>query len=126
MTFFEGFSLRPHPSTLIPPDERHRRESFHPRAAQQLQEHGLSLVVLVVGERDVIGFLRKQRVITRRARCGLETVTAFYVHADHPQGYAAGTADRAAERSPAAGIGADLMIDVKRGKCKTPAIGDTP
>lgn len=124
MTFFEGFSLRPPPSSLILPDKRHRRESFHPCATQQLQQQRLGLVVLVVGKHDVIGFLRKQSVVTCCTRCGFKAVATHHGDTDHPQGYAAGTACRTAKCCPAAGIRADLMIDMKRGKNESPAFGD--
>ena len=97
-------------------DERHRRQTFHPRAAQELQQHGLGLVVGVVRERNQVRTSTRKRGVARFARRSLGAVTPLHLDASDSEGHAEGPAPRTAKARPRRGVRAQLVIDVQRPK----------
>ena len=99
-----AFSLRPPPSALLP-QERHRCEPFHSRAAQELEQQRLDLVVAVVRKHDVIAVLAREHRIARRARRCLDAVSPPHSDLHALEWDAARAAETPAERFPARGRG---------------------
>jgi len=116
MTRFPGLFFHVHPSTFILPQVRHRRQSLHARSPQELQQESLDLIVLVMGEDDVVTGLPEKDLVTGGTRGSLDAVARRngYFHA--PEGNAASAADAAAKSRPARRVRAQLMIHVQRGK----------
>jgi hypothetical protein len=63
---------------------RHSSEACRPRTSQKLQEHGLGLIVLMVGKQQMIELVLitqpKQRFVARLARMGLNVRSDRQMH----------------------------------------------
>ena len=94
---------------------RHAREPCEPRAAQELQQDGLSLIVLMLGEHDEIGARPGERGIPRRSRRAFDAETAVRREICRPHGAAQAVAPRGRARKapPPARVGAESVVDVQ-------------
>jgi len=97
---------------------RHAGHALQSRAAHELQEHGLGLVVEVVRERDVGLRARGVDAIARFAGGRLEAAAriARDLHALDGKRDAARSAEALAERGPAIGVGRQAVVNVHRGE----------
>jgi hypothetical protein len=112
-------------SWILNPDERHGRQSLDPCAAEELQQQRLDLVVLVVGENDVIAGLTGKNLVTGGTCGSLEALASRHRHVYAAEGNTAGAADTPAKSGPAARLRAQLVIYVQRGK-SDPQTGAQP
>ncbi len=88
------------------------------RAAQELQQQRLGLVVGVVRERDEVGVDGGERRVARRARRGFEahSAAALDPRAMHDERDVALRAFGRAECRPRVGVGGQAVVDVQRGE----------
>ena len=91
---------------------RHATRPARPGAAQQVHEHGLGLIVELVGEREHIERQLGERRIARLAR-GL-FVSLGHPHAAHGEWHTELAAQPPAEAHPAIGVRAQAVMDVRR------------
>lgn len=98
---------------------RHGRQAVEPGAAQQLQQHGLGLVVEVVGGQQEggagLGAERVERGVTGFARGFLDAATGIcgHPHAPHAERGANGGGHPRAGGLPCIRIGLQAMVDVQ-------------
>ena len=91
---------------------------MRPRAAQQLQQHRLRLIVGVMRQRDHVDVLREQTLVARVAGERLETAAAAARDLDamqHERKLARGALGRA-ELRPAVGVRREPVMDMNRGE----------
>jgi len=93
----------------------HRRRAARARAAQQVEEHGLGLVVELVRERDRVRAQPREHRAARLARRRLEA-PARLRHADaaHGERHAPVAAQLPAEARPGVGVRAQPVVHVHR------------
>ena len=103
----------------------HGGEPGNTGTAQQLQQHGLKLVVLVVGgEQHLVRpqGLRQRRVACQaRRRLGRGTARTRYEDAAHFEGHTERSGAAPAMRTPARGVRPQLVVDVHRPHLQAPA-----
>lgn len=100
-------------------DCRHRRYPFDAGPAQQLQQQGLSLVVGMMGQRDVVAGLPGESGVAQFTRSRLDAVLVTQrcdVDALDMQRDALAGAKIGAEIRPRIGVRADAVMDMQSGK----------
>ena len=99
-------------------DRSHRRSPLNACAAQQLQQQGFGLVVLVMGERDEIHRLASERLMAQFARGSFDAHCAQggNVYMFDMQGNAVIFAQLCAERCPCVSMRADAVMHMKGGE----------
>ena len=118
--------LRHSPSAIRLPNERHCREPPYAGAAQQLQQERFDLIVLVLGEDDVIGPLPCKRCVTGRARRGLDAPAAGNLDPGTCIRNVSRPALAPAKRFPQRGIRMQLVIDMQRAQPDPQPRGNAP
>src|SRR5207302_5633041 len=99
---------------------RHRSQALRTRAAEELQKHGLRLVVLMMREKNGISPCRRRGVRKRPIACmasfGLDAFPRLAADVDTvlDQWYATLTAQVGAKADPCVGVHRQSMMDVNR------------
>src|SRR5688572_2494629 len=96
---------------------QHAARALEPRAAQEIHQNGLGLVVEMVCERDAVGIGAGEDLVARLARGRLEALPlSSYLHLVNPERHAEPAAKFATERRPGVGIRTQTVVDVQRRK----------
>jgi hypothetical protein len=95
---------------------RHPARAARPGAAQQIHQHGLGLVVEVVGQRDDLRLVLPESCIARFARRGLQPLSCPADPDTHDfERNPELSAERATKLGPRVRVGAQAVMDVNRG-----------
>src|SRR4051812_17019630 len=87
-------------SALALSQKGHRRQPLYARATQELQQHGLGLIIGIMCEHDVVGSHRAERGIPRITCRGFQAVAPGYPNLDDTARQSALSACGTAEARP--------------------------